>query len=91
MLRLCKQCHAHFGDESSCPHCGAPASNPLGRAVRTAAAAVTAAAVLSGCSGVEPRPLYGVALQCTKDSDCAQTQTCNTQTHQCVLKPDAGP
>lgn len=89
MLRLCKQCHGHFGDEPQCPHCGAQVPNPLGRAVKTAAAAVTAAALLSGCGTA--RPLYGVALMCTKDSDCVQGETCDLQTHQCVTKTDAGP
>ena len=91
MLRLCKQCHAHFGSEPQCPHCGAEVPNPLGRVVKTAAAAVTAAAVLSGCGGIGPRPLYGVAIQCTKDLDCAQTQVCDTSTNRCVPKPDGGP
>jgi hypothetical protein len=76
--------------EDECPHCGADAPSKLGRAVKVAAA-VTAAAVLSNCGGIGPQPAYGVALMCTRDSDCAQSETCNTQTHQCVQKPDAGP
>jgi len=91
VLRICKQCHGHFAREASCPHCGAPAADLLGRAAKVTAAAVTAAAVLSGCGGIQPQPLYGVALMCTKDTDCAATQVCDTNTHRCVPKPDAGP
>jgi len=91
MLCICRQCHGHFARESSCPHCGAPAADLLGRTMKATAAAVTAAAVLSGCGGIGPRPLYGVAIQCTKDTDCAATQVCDTTTNRCVPKPDGGP
>ena len=88
MLRLCKLCHQHFGGERVCPHCGAAALQPLGRAVKVAAA-VTAAAVLSGCGGVGPQPLYGVPI-CHSNSDCAPGFVCDTTTGRCE-KPDGGP
>lgn len=91
MLRICKQCHGHFARETQCPHCGAPAADLLGRAVKVTATAVTAAAVLSGFSCGEVKPLYGVAFMCTKPSDCQATQVCDTTSHECVAKPDAGP
>jgi len=88
MLRLCKQCHSHFGDEDSCPHCGAAVPNVLGRAVKAAATAVTAAAMLTNC-GIGPRPLYGVPI-CHSNNDCVQGFVCDTATGHCE-KPDGGP
>jgi len=86
VLRLCKQCQQHFGDEGRCPHCGTAARDPLGRAVKVTAAAISAAAFLSAC------PAYGhPVIHCVKEADCAANETCDAQTQTCELKTDAGP